>query len=175
MCGGEYLSGAPSPDVPDVDLGSVRRYCIPMLACCGHLCLLVVAACCRFVLVVFVPVHLWMPTSFFMCVKLCAVALVKVAVGCAPSLNSPWHIVHGATGARAVGVPGTVFTFDKPTRVNEHRPPCETQFGSRLLHQFFFSVVLCLQRTARKAPSKKASALQHAHSWHRQHTMIIST
>jgi len=137
-----------------------------MLASCGSL-LPVCSSC--FCSSASVDAH------FFMYVKLCAVALVKVAVGCAFFLNSPLHIVHGATGARAVGVPGTFFTFDKPARVNEHRPPCETQFGSRLLHQFFFSVVLCLQRTARKAPSKKASALQHTQSWHRQHTMIIST
>jgi len=132
-----------------------------MLSCCGSL----LPVCSRCV----VLVHLWMPTSFFTHKKLWAVALVKVAVGCALSVNSPWRNVHGATGARAVGVPGTVCMFDKPKRVNESRPPCKTQIRSRLLHQFSFSVVLCLQRTARKAQSKKAPSLQ------RQHTKIIST
>jgi len=125
-----------------------------MLPCCGSL----LPVCSRCV----VLVHLWMPTSFFIYKKLWAVALYKVAVGCALSVNYPWRNVHVATGAIAVGVPGTVCMF------NECRPPCETQIRSRLLHHFFFSVVLCLQRTARKAQSKKAPSLQ------RQHTKIIS-
>jgi len=112
-----------------------------MLACCVSL-LPVCSRC-------FVLVHLWMPTSFFMFVKLWAVAQVKAAVGCALSVNSPWHNVYGATGARAVGAPGTFCMFDKPKRVNECRPPCETQFGSRLLHQcvFFWRRLLAAHST----------------------------